>query len=599
MGGVEAEAARLAEIKARYDAEAARRLRSDGVAQYHRASTWLPQMVDDPFVAPTPRDPIVETVEVAVIGAGFAGLTIAVRLLQAGVKTLRMIDRSGGYGGTWYWNRYPGAMCDVESYIYLPLLEETGHVPTRKYTFGEENREHCERIADQFDLRRRTAFQTSVIELRWDEEEKLWIVNTDCGDLIRARFVVSALGPLNSAKLPGIPGIESYQGHMFHTSRWDYAYTGGSEHGGLVGLADKRVGIIGTGSTAIQVVPHLAQSAKELYVFQRTPSSIDWRGNKPTDVAWFKSLAPGWQRQRMDNFNRATAGFEVAEDLIGDAWTQAVQGFSRKGREELARELGLAGNDPRLFELADLRKMDLLRQRIETIVEDPATAEALKPWYRWACKRPGFHDDYLPAFNRPNVTLVDTKGRGVERFTETAAVVDGQAYELDCVVLATGFETWDTHYTERSGFEIHGRGGRTMTDKWAQGYGSLFGEFSHGFPNLLLVDNAQAGPSNNFQQTVEAHAAQFTHLVGYCLANGYRSAEVTAEAEAGWVETIKAMAGKRARMFEGCTPSYYNQEGRPAADAALTGWFGGGPVAYEQALADWREQDPALTFAFA
>jgi len=599
VGVVEEAAARLARIKARYQAEAARRMRADGVAQYHRASTWLPQMVDDPFVAPAPRDPISETVEVALIGAGFAGLTIAVRLLQAGVKTLRMIDRSGGYGGTWYWNRYPGAMCDVESYIYLPLLEETGHVPTRKYTLGEENRQHCERIADQFDLRRRTSFQTSVTELRWDEADQHWIVSTDRGDVIRARFAVSALGPLNSAKLPGIPGVESFKGRMFHTSRWDYAYTGGSEHGGLDRLADKRVGIVGTGATAIQVVPHLAACAKELYVFQRTPSSVDWRGNRPTDVEWFKSLPPGWQRERMDNFNRATAGFEVAEDLIGDAWTQTVQGFSRKGREALAKELDMESNDPRLFELADLKKMDSLRQRIDSLVEDPATAGKLKPYYRWNCKRPGFHDDYLPAFNRPNVTLVDTMGKGIGRFTETAAVVEGKFYELDCVILATGFETWDTHYTERSGFEIHGRAGRTMTDKWAQGYGSLFGEFSHGFPNLLLVDNAQAGPSNNFQQTVEAHAAQFCHLVRYCMGHGYRSAEVRAEAEAAWVDTIRSLAGKRARIYEGCTPSYYNQEGRPAADAALTGWYGGGPVAYEAALAEWRKQEPTLTFDFS
>jgi len=378
------------------------------------------------------REPLTDEVDVAIIGAGFGGLLTGARLRQQGVENIRLIDKAAEVGGTWYWNRYPGIACDVESYVYIPLLEEVGYTPTEKYAKGDEIFAHCRRIADHYDLYRNACLQTEVTEVRWDAAIARWIVSTEHGDEIRARFVSMANGYLQKPKLPGIEGILEFRGHAFHTSRWDYDYTGAE----LANLSDKRVGIIGTGATAIQCVPHLARSVKHLSVFQRTPSTVDVRGNRPTDPEWSADLKDGWQRLRIENFQLLTAGGEADEDLVNDAWTSIVQ---------------------KLFvmrqELADFTKMEEIRGRVDSIVTDRATAEALKPWYGYFCKRPCFHDEYLQTFNRDNVTLVDTRGRGVERITEGGVVVDGAEHLLDCLIFATGFEV-GTDYSRRTGFDL-------------------------------------------------------------------------------------------------------------------------------------------------
>src|SRR5581483_7567552 len=392
-------------LREKYRAERDRRLRADGNDQYIEVSGDFARFVEDPYVEPGfTREPLTDDVDVVVVGGGFGGLLAGARLREAGVEDLRLIEKGGDVGGTWYWNRYPGAACDVESYIYLPLLEEIGYMPVEKYSRAPEILAHSQAIARKFDLYRNACLQTEVTEMRWDEDARRWVVFTNRGDRMRARFVVMSNGPLHRAKLPGIPGIETFRGHAFHTSRWDYAYTGGDSNGGLTGLRDKVVGIIGTGATAVQCVPHLGAAARHLYVFQRTPSSIDVRANRPTDPEWAKSLEPGWQQRRMDNFNILVSGGFQDEDLVGDGWTDIIRKLLIRVREDDAPDVspdGLA----KTMEMADFEKMEEIRARVEAIVKDPDTAEALKPYYRQFCKRPCFHDEYLDTFNRPNVTL--------------------------------------------------------------------------------------------------------------------------------------------------------------------------------------------------
>ncbi|MBW2282119.1 MAG: NAD(P)/FAD-dependent oxidoreductase, partial [Deltaproteobacteria bacterium] len=322
-------------LREKYREERDKRVRREGNDQYTEVVGDFARYVDDPYVEPGfTREPLTDEVDVVVIGGGFGGLLAAARLRDEGVEDLRIIEKGGDFGGTWYWNRYPGAMCDVESYIYLPLLEELDYVPKEKYTRAPEILAHSRAIGEKFDLYRNACMQTEVTELRWDEDEARWTVCTNRGDRMKARYVVMSNGPLNRPKLPGIPGVGSFEGHSFHTSRWDYEYTGGDSDGNLAGLRGKRVGIIGTGATAVQCIPHLGEAAEQLYVFQRTPSSIDVRANRPTDSEWAGSLAPGWHRHRMDNFNTLVSGGFQEEDLVMDGWTDIIRKLlvmARKG----------------------------------------------------------------------------------------------------------------------------------------------------------------------------------------------------------------------------------------------------------------------------
>ncbi len=428
-------------LREKYRAEREKRLRADGNQQYKEIAGEFAHYLDDPYVtAGFTREPLTDEVDVVVVGGGFGGLLTGARLREAGVKDVRLIEKGGDFGGTWYWNRYPGAACDVESYVYLPLLEEIGYLPVEKYTRAPEILAHCRAIGKYFDLYANACFQTEVTEMRWDEAASRWIIHTNRGDAMKARYVIMANGPLHRPKLPGIAGVESFKGHSFHTSRWDYEYTGGDSNGGLEGLKDKRVGIIGTGATAVQCVPHLGAAAKQLYVFQRTPSSIDVRGNRPTDPDWASSLTPGWQQRRMDNFNILVSGGFQDEDLVNDGWTEIIRNLLILARRD--HEAGVAPpsqNPGEILELADFQKMEQIRSRVESMVADKATAEALKPYYRQFCKRPCFHDDYLATFNRPNVALVNTDGKGVDKITETSVWANGQEYEIDCLIYATGF----------------------------------------------------------------------------------------------------------------------------------------------------------------
>jgi cyclohexanone monooxygenase len=531
------------------------------------------------------RAPLTDEVDVLIVGGGFGGLICGARLREAGVERIRIIEKAGDVGGTWYWNRYPGAACDTEAYIYLPLCEELGYVPTHKYAFAPEILEHARKIARHFRLYDDICLQTQVKGMRWDETTQRWHITTDRGDDMRARFVIMSNGPLNRPKLPGIPGIRDYKGHTFHTSRWDYEYTGGSSEGGLHKLADKRVGIIGTGATAVQCVPHLGASAKALYVFQRTPSSVDVRDNRRTDPAWAASLHTGWQRERMENFNTLTSGGVVEKDLIQDGWTETIRNLVSMAK---FRGTGVDWNDvPKLMEIADFQKMNQVRARVDEVVKDKATAEALKPWYRQFCKRPCFHDDYLPTFNRPNVKLVDTQGKGVDAITERGIVFDGVEYEVDCIVFATGFEV-GTSYTRRSGYDLVGRDGLTLSDKWAEGLGSYYGLHSRGFPNCFIMGGGQSGFTANYPHALDEQSQHIAWILTEMKNRGIATIDATADAEAEWVETIIKSARINESFQASCTPGYYNNEGRPNPRAVRNANYGYGPVAFFKLLADWR-----------
>ena len=572
-------------LREKYRTERDRRLRDEGNEQYVEVAGSFARYLQDPYVERITRDPLTDTVDVAIIGGGFGGLLAGARLRQAGIADIRVIEKGGDFGGTWYWNRYPGAACDVESYIYLPLLEEIGYIPREKYSRAPEILAHSRAIGEHFDLYRNACFQTEVTELRWDEDDDRWVISTNRGDRMRARFVCMANGPLHRPKLPGIPGIESFQGHTFHTSRWDYAYTGGDSSGNLDGLSGKRVGIIGTGATAVQCVPHLGASAEQLFVFQRTPSSVDVRANRPTDPQWAETLESGWQRRRMDNFNNLVSGVFEPEDLVDDGWTDIIGKLLvmvRQGRANLTAD-GLSNT----MEMADFEKMEQIRARVDALVNDPVTAEALKPYYRQFCKRPCFHDEYLATFNRPNVTLVDTKGRGIERITENGVVVDGVEYELDCMIYATGFEV-GTDYTRRSGYELVGSGGLTLTEKWADGAMTLHGMHSREFPNCFIFSNIQSGFTVNFPHMLDELSRHLAYILAHAFEHDIRRIEAAADAEAAWVDTIVRLAVTNQKFLESCTPGYYNNEGRPGERSARNSSYGTGAIAFINVLGDWR-----------
>lgn len=574
------------ELRRRYREERDKRLRADGNEQYIEIKETLAHYLDDPYSELRSRDPLFDEVDVAIIGGGFGGLLTGARLRQAGISDIRVIEKGGDFGGTWYWNRYPGAACDVESYIYLPLLEELGFIPKEKYTHAPEILAHCRRIGEHFDLYRNACFQTEVTRLTWNESARRWIISTNKGDEMRARFVCMANGPLHRPKLPGIDGIETYEGHSFHTSRWDYDYTGGSSEGNLNKLHDKRIGVIGTGATAVQCVPHLGAAAQELYVFQRTPSSIDVRNNRPTDPEWAKSLQPGWQRRRMENFNNLVSGVPESEDLVGDGWTDIIGNLlimvRRAANPDLSPE-GLANT----MELADFEKMEQIRSRVDHIVQDPLTAEALKPYYRQFCKRPCFHDEYLQTFNRPSVSLVDTNGKGIDRITPKGIVANGREYELDCIIYATGFEV-GTDYTRRSGYEIVGRDGVTLTDKWKNGASTFHGFYSRGFPNCFIISNIQSGFTVNFPHMLSEQATHLGYLISHALNEGIEQVETSQQAEDDWVRTIVSLAQNNVKFLEACTPGYYNNEGKPSERAVQNGSYGAGAIAFIRLLEEWR-----------
>ena len=582
-------------LREKYRREAEMRHRPEGFAQYIEARGEYEEYFEfDPYSPPPPRDPVSDEIDVVMLGGGFAGLNVAGRLKEAGIENIRIIDRGGDFGGTWYWNRYPGVQCDVESYSYLPLLEEMGYMPKERYSYGPEIFEYCQRIGRHFGLYEHALFGTLITSLRWDEDIKRWRVGTNQGDDIRARFVVMAPGPLNRPKLPGVTGIQSYKGHSFHTMRWDYDYTGGDWLNPVLDkLGDKKVAIIGTGATAIQCVPFLGEYAEHLTVFQRTPSYIDERGNQPTDPEWAKSLQPGWQAERMHNFHLGINDVYERDtvDLICDGWSEVNRNIQAK-REQA----GWPDLTPEEFgdlrELEDARAMERIRKRVDDIVKDQKTAEILKPWYRFLCKRPCFNDNYLPTFNRPNVTLVDVSNtRGIDRITENGIVANGVEHEVDCIIYASGFES-TTDLRRRYGIDvIEGRDGLSLYDHWANGFRTLHGMSVHNFPNLLFTGWLQGGVSGSTTLMYDQQGRHISYIVSQALARGAKSVEPSTEAEAAWVKTIKDNLLLDKQFWETCTPGYNNNEGLEVSRYTIFGEpYGPGYDAFDELIREWRDE---------
>ena len=576
-------------LKARYRAERDKRLRADGNAQYKRLTGRFAHYAIDPYTPLRERAPKTDHVAFAFVGGGFAGLVTCARLVEAGITDVRIVEKGGDFGGAWYWNRYPGAQCDTASMVYMPLLEETGHTPTEKYAHAPEILEQCQRIGRHFGLYDNALFHTEITDLSWDDERKLWVVQTNRGDEFTASFIGLGTGPLHVAKLPGLPGIEDFHGHSFHTSRWDYDYTGGDPNGApLDKLANKRVAIIGTGATAVQCVPHLARAAKELYVFQRTPSSVDVRDNHPTDPDWFAEIAtPGWQQRWLDNFTANQAGGTAEEDLVKDGWTDLSRRIrSRIGdlppQERTPMKMWAAWED------ADFEKMEEIRARVDSIVGDRETAQKLKAWYRQLCKRPCFHDEYLLAFNEPGARLIDTDGKGVERITATGVVADGAEYEVDCIIYASGFEV-GTEWTSRSGFDLEGRDGLKISEAWAEGMKTKHGIHVHGFPNAFFVQPTQgANLISNVPHNLTEAGRTIAMVIRHALDTGAREVEVTKEAQDAWVELLLSGPGRMIGSSD-CTPGYYNNEGQdPGPAARLNVGYPAGASAYFKYIDQWR-----------
>ena len=541
------------EIRERYRIEREKRLRSDGTGQFKTIAGEWADFGRDPFSDPNfTRDAVKEETEVVIVGAGFGGMLAAHHLRKAGITNFRMIDLAGDFGGTWYWNRYPNCACDVESYVYLPLLEETGYMPTEKYVKAYEIFAYCQLLGRTLDLYSKALFQTEVEDMRWDDESQRWRTTTSRGDDLSSKFVIIAGGVLHRPKLPDVDGIRGFKGKMFHTSRWDYGYTGGSPTEKMVNLADKRVGIIGTGATAVQAVPKLAEAAKELYVFQRTPALVGKRNNKPTDPEWFKTLKPGWQAERIVNFTQAITGSQPEVDMVADEWTKLFWTDTRKFPESEEEAAAL--------EQLDFDNVQMIRDHIANIVTDPEIAKKLMPWYSQACKRPCFHDEYLPAFNRSNVHLVDTDGHGINEIGENGPIFDGVEYPVDLLIFASGYEV-TSDYHHRLGFDPKGRGGVPLSQAWGTGPSTLQGVLTRGFPNMLMISTVQGAQATNFLHSISTVAEHVGWLVAKAKADGITTMEPIEAAQEEWFNLLLGQVFGIARYNAVCTPGYLNREG--------------------------------------
>jgi cyclohexanone monooxygenase len=530
-----------------------------GAADYMAMEGDFSRYLEDLYSAePVQRESLRDECEILVVGAGFAGLLLWYKLREAGFTDVRFCEKGGDVGGTWYWNRYPGIACDVEAYSYLPLLEEMGYIPSMKFASGFEIMEYCQQMATRFGFYDRCLFHTTVTQTTWQESDQRWTVETDRGDAMKARFVVLANGLLTTPKLARIQGMERFQGDSFHTSRWNYH----------LDLAGKRVGIIGTGATAVQVVPELAKVVSDLYVFQRTPSSVDVRDQRETTdeerAAWAQE--ENWAKARRARFAKISAG-RTAMKANDDYLAGKVQDFKRRKQHE--RPLSVDEMVQKQLE-SNFRIMEQIRARVDAIVEDPKTAASLKPYYPYGCKRPTFHDEYLPTFNRPNVHLVDTAPKGVSEINERGVVHDGQEYPLDVLIYATGFE-WMATSTFN---QVVGRDGRSLNDKWqSEGTKTFLGLHSAGYPNLFIVSGPQGGGGSfNFTNAIEEHGDYIVWMLQTLQEQQSIVVDVDAQMESDYAAHC-ALADQQTRPLRDCI-TYYNGHGE-AAPGSLA-YYGGG-----------------------
>lgn len=581
-------------LRAKFKRERDRRVRGGGQAQYFRPTSKLGGGWEaDPHRPMQPRDPVIKDIDVVILGAGWSGVTAGYHLARAGVDDFCIVDTAGDFGGVWYWNRYPGVQCDNDSYCYLPFLEETRFVPSKKFADGWEIQGYCRSVAERYGFADKALFHTLIQDLRWDSGINRWRVGSNRADELRARFVILACGVLNMPKLPGIEGIERFKGKMFHTSRWDYGYTGGNYREPVLDrLTDQRVAIIGTGATSIQAAPFLAAYSKHLYVVQRTPSSVDERPNPATDKKWFQALAPGWQGERQANFHRAAMEFLLPgeEDQVCDIWTEISRNLAAELNAEGWPELGLEELTARR-ELVDQRVMERLRRRVESIVDDPESAEALKPYYRFLCKRPLSSDDFYPIFNRANVDLVDVSGsKGVERMTEQGFMACGKEYAVDCVIFASGFEV-TSDLRRRWGMDVvEGRDGASIYEHWANGPRTLHGVMTHRFPNQFYVGYIQGGLNASVTEQCGRQGQHIAYIISETLKRGMTHVEPSKEGQEAYVRRFEEIEVDLSETLSLCPPSYFNNEAEANPRWALFRGWGLGWDHFQSMLRDWREK---------
>lgn len=585
-----------AALRAKYLAERDKRIRADGARQYKPLDGILKLTEDkDPYTDVKPREPLSDHVDFLFLGGGFSALSVCARLKDAGFNSMRILESGGDFGGVWYWNRFPGAMCDTAAMVYLPLLEEVGTVPSAKYVRGPEILAHAQRIGRHYGLYEHALFSTHLETLTWVEEGKRWRVKTREGDSFTATHVAMGTGPLNKPHLPGVPGLETFKGTAMHTARWDFAATGGGWNGEVMEkLKDKRVGIIGTGATAVQCIPELGRDSGELFVFQRTPSAVAVRGNHKIDPEWFANLDKGWQTTWLSNFCQLmSTGFAEA-DYVHDGWTDSVKRITQRmiveaTRAGVPREQLSFADYLKAYHLSDDEYTTAVRARTDEVVKDKKTADGLKAWYRQYCKRPCFHDEYLKTFNRESVHLVDTDGKGVERIDETGVWANGEHYDLDVLVYATGFE-FSSSYTFRSSLEVYGRNGLTLSDAWADGMKSYQGMHIRDFPNLFIIGFLQGA---SLTSNVTSNYTDAGYTIAAILKKeaelGAKTIETSATAQEDWLKLILSNTNKIIGGPE-CTPGYYNNEGHEEGikERLNGGRYPHGSHKFFEYIADWR-----------
>ena len=561
-------------VRAKYLAERDKRLVA-GRADIRdlRHDEYFAKYRDDPFTPATERDPVVDEVDVVILGGGIAGVTTGAHLRQAGIERIRIIDQAGGIGGTWYWNRYPGVMCDVESYIYMPMLEEIGYVPSQRYAFGEEILRHLEAVAEHYDLVDDALFHTGVTRAEWREEESRLADphrprRRHHVPLVRAgarhpqpdeAACPQRHGGLRRPLLPhGALGLRLHRRRPPGPAREPEGQDGGADRHRCLGHpVPASAGRIGQAGLRLPAHPLGHRRA----------------GQPPDRRRLRATLEPGWQRARNDNFQAIMLGRPAEVDQIDDGWTHHYAVVNNPPRRKGMSLTEFIEN----AEAMDYEIMDEHRRRVDALVEDPDTAEILKPYYRYICKRPCFHDEYLSAYNSPNVTLIDCPA-GMERITEAGPLVNGQEYAVDCIVYGTGFEPERTPLYRRAGHDIVGRDGVTLAEKWADGAASLYGIMSRGFPNLFLMPapTQQAVVTVNYTQLAVAGAEFVTGAISLLRKQGVEAFDVSAQAEEAWTQKIVDSYVAGTTVMAACTPSRINNEGHPETINPRDGNYGGG-----------------------
>ncbi|MBI3245337.1 MAG: NAD(P)/FAD-dependent oxidoreductase [Deltaproteobacteria bacterium] len=504
--------------------------------------------------------------DAVIVGAGFAGMCMLYKLRKLGF-TAKVYEAGSNVGGTWYWNRYPGARCDVPSLQYSYQFSEELQQEwqwTERYSSQPEILRYANHVAERFDLRKDMQFDTRVNSVVLDESANTWAIETDRGNRVTARFCIMATGCLSSKNTPKFSGLEDFQGEWHHTGNWP--------HGG-VKFAGKRVGVIGTGSTGIQAIPMIAREAEHLYVFQRTPQYSVPARNTPLDKEEEARIKANYQAYRAKNNNQP-----FAQDLeIPAAKTFEVSDTERRHRYEECWDKGglgmmLAYADSGTDRPANETISDFVKDKIRGIVKNPAVAAALMPDHVYACKRPCLDTNYFETYNRPNVTLVDIRGVGIERITPHGVRAKGEEYALDCIVFATGF---DAMTGSLNNIDIRGKGNRALKDKWAEGPRSYLGLSSSGFPNLFTI----TGPGSpsvlaNMIPAIEQHVNWIGDCLEYMRAHKRQTIEATVEAENPWL--IQVQTAANATLWNACDNWYQgaNVPGKPRVFMPYVDWVG-------------------------